>query len=164
MTCYTLGFGMSGLLAAMFHWRTTLAMAIVSPIMTMIALCFCPETPVWLMRKGRKEQMFQTLAKLRGDQEVIKAEVSSLHLMILSKSKNQEGSKRNRISMSWSLITKKSFIKPFIICSLMMSSLSSTGFTTIGFYMVHIVEVSYKIKFDSTITLLYKQNRSPEYL
>lgn len=47
-------------------WRTTSIACLSIPLCTMIAICFVPETPLWLLSKDRKDEALTSLQWLRG--------------------------------------------------------------------------------------------------
>uniref|UniRef100_A0A182NQQ7 Major facilitator superfamily (MFS) profile domain-containing protein n=1 Tax=Anopheles dirus TaxID=7168 RepID=A0A182NQQ7_9DIPT len=61
-----LGFFMVYLLGTVTTWRTTAAICASIPIATMIAICFVPETPMWLLSKNRADDALSSLQWLRG--------------------------------------------------------------------------------------------------
>lgn len=61
-----LGFFVVFLLGTVTTWRITAAICVSVPLATMIAICFVPETPMWLLSKNRKEDAQKSLQWLRG--------------------------------------------------------------------------------------------------
>lgn len=53
-------------LGAVFHWRETAIACCIVPIVTMICISMVPETPLWLLSKGRRKQAKKALQWLRG--------------------------------------------------------------------------------------------------
>ncbi|XP_058822151.1 facilitated trehalose transporter Tret1-like [Topomyia yanbarensis] len=61
-----LGFFVVYLLGTVTTWRITAAICVSVPLATMIAICFVPETPMWLLSKNREEDARKSLQWLRG--------------------------------------------------------------------------------------------------
>ena len=57
-------------IGALFPWRYALGIVIVVPVTTLFLLFFCPETPVWLLSKGKTEEAKNVLTRLRGAENV----------------------------------------------------------------------------------------------
>lgn len=62
----TLGFSTVFFLGTQTTWRVAAAICCIVPISTAIAICFVPETPYWLLSKGRDEAAKKSLQWLRG--------------------------------------------------------------------------------------------------
>ncbi|XP_062561783.1 facilitated trehalose transporter Tret1-like [Armigeres subalbatus] len=61
-----LGFFVVFLLGTFTTWRITAAICVSVPLLTMIAICFVPETPMWLLSKNRNDDARKSLQWLRG--------------------------------------------------------------------------------------------------
>ena len=100
-----------------------------------IILFFCPESPPWLISKGRLEQAKLSLEKLRGANhtQIIDAEIFriSTNLQIMKKGENET-------SMKYlDLLTDSKFLKPFgILLFVFCIGLKWTGLVAIAFYIV----------------------------
>ncbi|GAB0097348.1 facilitated trehalose transporter Tret1 [Sergentomyia squamirostris] len=62
----TLGFFIGYLLGTLVTWREAALICLTIPIFTIIAICFVPETPIWLLSRGREKQAMKSLQWLRG--------------------------------------------------------------------------------------------------
>lgn len=75
-------FGMNAVfvIGAFVDWRTTAAISTLVPIITILAISQVPETPIWLLGKGKKEEAEKALCWLRGwvEPEYVKAEFDEL--------------------------------------------------------------------------------------
>lgn len=62
----TLGFFIGYLLGTVFYWRTLALVCLSVPLLTVVAIFFIPETPYWLLARGRIEEARESLQWLRG--------------------------------------------------------------------------------------------------
>lgn len=62
----TFGFFMGYLLGTVFYWRTLALVCLSVPLLTIAAIFFIPETPYWLLARGRIEEARKSLQWLRG--------------------------------------------------------------------------------------------------
>ncbi|XP_065199701.1 facilitated trehalose transporter Tret1-like isoform X2 [Planococcus citri] len=76
------------ILGKFYHWRSVVLFNMFFPIIAFIALSFVPESPHWLIAKGRLEEAEKALCWLRGwvGPEMVKEEFSLLKKVIQSKS------------------------------------------------------------------------------
>merc|ERR1711884_114547 len=82
-----------------------------SPSLVFLLLCWrLPESPVWLMRKGREEEARQTLAWLRGGKYDIEPEVEELR-SIITEEQNSSGTSVLK------MLKKRTFVLPLILSS-----------------------------------------------
>ena len=49
------------------QWRGPLGLALIWPIMLLIIICFIPESPRWLLMKGKTEEAWQVISDLHAD-------------------------------------------------------------------------------------------------
>ena len=122
-------------LGASLPWRYAIGSGLIIPISSFIILFFCPESPPWLISKGRLEQAKLSLEKLRGANhtQIIDAEMFriSTKLQILRKGENEP-------SMRYlDLLMDSKFLKPFgILLFVFCIGLKWTGLVAIAFYIV----------------------------
>ena len=91
------------------------------PSLVFLLLCWrLPESPVWLMRRGREEEARQTLAWLRGNKYDIEPEVEEIREVV---------AKENKIKTTQSVIDvvkSRTFLQPLALtCTLAMVQLLS---------------------------------------
>ncbi|KAL4717244.1 hypothetical protein ACJJTC_017131 [Scirpophaga incertulas] len=76
----SLGIFMAYFLGSMLPWRQAALAALSIPLATMFFVLFVPETPVWLLSKGRQKEALRSLCRLRGwaNPEDVKEEFDQL--------------------------------------------------------------------------------------
>ena len=72
MVCYTSGFFVSMLCGASLPWRLAASAYITTPVLSLVMILFCQESPSWLLRRGREDDALRSLYFYRGDMEVSK--------------------------------------------------------------------------------------------
>ena len=118
------------------------------PAAAFIMLFFCPETPVWLLSKGKNEEAKKVLKRLRGieNTDIIQIEYDRISANIcaneLGKNEQNESSRSTTTCMSsikrfFCLLVDPTFIKPLsFLLVIFCFGFEWTGFPAIGFYMV----------------------------
>jgi len=136
---------------AVFPWRWAVGIVAIAPVSCFVTLLFCPETPVWLLSKGKEEEAKEALTRLRGkdNQDIIQAEFNriSLNLKIQEKERelNQLGSKSspNKIKEMFRLTSDLTFLKPFgFLLVIFCVGFEWTGLPAIAFYMVPLLKLA----------------------
>ena len=91
------------------------AFLLCSPSVLFLLLCWrLPESPVWLMRRGREEEARQTLAWLRGGVYDVEPELEELRSIITAEESNSGTS-------ILEMLKKRTFVLPLILsCTLFM--------------------------------------------
>ena len=95
------------------------AFSLCSPSVLFLLLCWrLPESPVWLMRRGREEEARRTLAWLRGGAYDIEPEVEEIREVV---------AKENKITTTQSVIDvvkSRTFLQPLALtCTLAWSEM-----------------------------------------
>lgn len=62
----TFGLFVVYLLGSITDWRTAAGICLAVPLFTVVAICFVPETPMWLLSKKRNDDALKSLQWLRG--------------------------------------------------------------------------------------------------
>ncbi|XP_015116904.1 facilitated trehalose transporter Tret1-2 homolog [Diachasma alloeum] len=83
MVAYSGGILLVYALGATFRWSIVAFAGTVLPLVALVSLSFVCESPVWLMRRGKREDAKKALLWLRGgDEKQVKSEVSMLETRI----------------------------------------------------------------------------------
>lgn len=147
----TLGVFVTYFLGSVVYWRTAALICLSVPVVTAIAICFVPETPLWLLSQGRREDAIKSLQWLRGwtTEEAVAEEFNAIeqhhkatdicaacnrrNVAVCEHSKSSFG---NRVQELFTSATMKPFFI-IVICSL-FGHLS--GVSSIRQYYVQIYE------------------------
>ncbi|KAI5645796.1 sugar transporter domain-containing protein [Phthorimaea operculella] len=60
------GMFLAYLLGTVLPWRQAALVSLAIPVATMLLVLLVPETPIWLLSKGRQKEALQSLCRLRG--------------------------------------------------------------------------------------------------
>lgn len=101
--CTSVGMFVTYFLGKMLPWRPAALICLCVPLITMVLVTLVPETPIWLLSKGRQKQALMSLCKLRGwaSPENVKEEFDDLvqysesmsHCIICIKTSTNDGIK-----------------------------------------------------------------------
>ena len=107
------------------------AFSLCSPSVVFLLLCWrLPESPVWLMRRGREEEARRTLAWLRGKKYDIEPEVEEIRDVIKEEEKKSQQSVRE-------VIQDRSFLQPLALtCALAAVQVMSGSEMIEGYLLV----------------------------
>ena len=134
------------MLGALFQWRIAVGLACVPALLCFtILLTMAPETPAWLMSKGREIEAKQALNTLRGkfNLEIVNSELDSIKQNMLLAQQNIDstnGCTMDLIKKYLAILTDSKFLKPFgVLLLLFPYALNWTGIDAVQFYFVSII-------------------------
>ena len=138
------GFAFIYILGAMFDWRFAVTLTMIWPILTFLLLIPCPQSPTWLLNKGRINEARAALVKLRGCPNIAEEELKRL---VKNLEEQKENSKRAYVNSIWErtyrLVSRGTFLRPFsIIVVLYAVGLQWTGAPYLSFYLVYVIKKS----------------------
>ena len=125
---------------AFLPWRFSVGITAVAPVFSFFALIFCPESPVWLMTKGRNQEARGSLEKLRGveNEDIIEAELNRIDLNLRIEAKEEEILAEHKL---WDILVDPTFYKPFALLMLLFCiNLEWCGLAAVGFYFVPLLK------------------------
>lgn len=108
--------------AASMNWRAMFLSGVVPALFLLIGMMFLPESPRFMVAKGRHTQALKTLIRLRGNEIQANEELSEIEVSL----KHQKG--------NWKLVFSK-LVRPTLIIGIGMAVLQQvTGINTIIYY------------------------------
>lgn len=125
-------------LGAVHHWRTIAWASIVLPSITLIAIAIIPETPIWLVRKGRIDKALESLTWLRGNKVLASDELGRLTSRIEA-DKLLEKEQHEQSQNFWAICARKAVYRPAIIVLLFILFFNVSGTYLIVYYAVDII-------------------------
>lgn len=120
----TFGVVLSYFAGAFFSWRVSCYVCCAPVLMMFLAMLFAPETPYWLLLKGRREDAEKVLRRLRGPEYNFDAEIEEMERKMTSVGKKME------YRELWRPRTRK----PFLISLFMMTLQQVSGGNVLMMY------------------------------
>ena len=77
-TFYNTGFVIMFGMTTFLDWRTAIWILLCFPLINIITLSICPESPIWLMNQGKEKECLFVLNALRGNEAIAKDEVERI--------------------------------------------------------------------------------------
>ncbi|XP_050429976.1 facilitated trehalose transporter Tret1-like [Adelges cooleyi] len=99
--------------AMTLQWRYTVLVTTIVPVLNIIVLLVTPDSPIWLITRGKTNKAQQTLGKLRGWVSHEKC-VHEFHEMVIYTTKETvDGNDQDSINNVWQQLVQPEVIKPF---------------------------------------------------
>ncbi|CAH2096310.1 unnamed protein product [Euphydryas editha] len=132
---YSLGVLYVYALGGALTWRSVAYLSIVLPVLAFIALCFSPESPTWLARRGRFHDAMAAMSRLRGDSDTAQRE---LHELISAREKEKA---RGEESIRFlATVLRPPVLKPLLLINAFNILQILSGSYVVIFYAVDIVK------------------------
>ena len=124
-----------GLIAAIIVPINYLSLATILPSLIFLALCCkMPESPVWLMRKGRDGEARQVLQWLRGEGYNVEPEMKELEVVVMEEKISNES------SSMFSCFSDRTFLMPLFIICILFTIQGFSGCDVMSYYAITIFE------------------------
>ena len=111
------------------------------------------ESPMWLVRKDRKDEAINTLRLLRGENYVVDEEIAEMQNIF------QEESKRREANSKWSLIKSRTFLIPSLLTSIAYAVSVLSGIEICSYYVGFIFQnINIRHEFSAIITQVFNKS------
>lgn len=122
--------------AADHAWRSMFLAVIYPGVLFLLGACFVPESPRWLVRRGRTAAARNILSKLRSAAEC-DAELAEINAALAQE--------RARPALSWSaalreIFTERRYVMPFILACVILGFNQATGINSLLQFMSTILQ------------------------
>ena len=138
-TFFSLGGALMFLFTAIFHIRTSMIIVLVMASSNFILMLFCPKSPSWLLNKGRQQDAFEVLKRIRGCEEVARVELDRLkeNKKKQALSMEKSGEENKKVERILNSVKQSSFLKPlFVLMSIFLFGLQLSGATSLPIYFI----------------------------
>ena len=120
-----------------FQWRGPIAFTCIPPLLLAIGCVFVPESPRWLLVKGRVDEAWEKVSRLHRDPQdpdnlSAREEFYQMRKQIEFESQNPSG--------YWAIITTPSYRRRAFLSCFVQLAANSTGALVINYYSVIIYE------------------------
>lgn len=142
--CVITGVFVTFIMGSLFDWRTIAALSTVFPVICIIALCFIPESPTWLIRNHKFPEAIKALQWLRGwvPEHKIEEEFNELYEQLITKPIKEEAEEKDhqltKTQKVLHMFKKQAFWMPFGLVTLTFFIGHFSGKTTLQTYAVQI--------------------------
>ncbi len=130
---FSTGIFVGHFLGITFSWRTALGLYAIFPAIALISGFFLPESPNWLIIKGRVEEASTIFTSLRG---IGPASQQEYDILLEKRSKNAQKHDRGIIKNIFS----EKFVRPCVIMTVMFTIGIGCGIHILVFYAVDVLE------------------------
>ncbi|KAL0838931.1 hypothetical protein ABMA28_016941 [Loxostege sticticalis] len=131
---YSLGVLYVYALGGALPWRSVAFLSVVLPALAFVALCFSPESPTWLARRGRFHEAMAAISRLRGNPDIAQRE---LHELISAREK--EKARGEETIRFFATVSRAPVLKPLLLINAFNMLQILSGSYVVIFYAVDIV-------------------------
>lgn len=139
-TCVITGIFVQFILGSFLTWRNVALVCAFMPLVTIVALCFVPESPYWLLTKGRVSEARHALCWLRGwvSFNHVEQEFNEIYNALSVRRKEATEAQLLPFYKRFEPFTSQGFISPFILVSATFFIGHFSGKTPLQTYAVQI--------------------------
>ena len=138
-----------GLLVPLEYYSLVLCL----PSVLFISVCWLlVESPMWLVRKDRKDEAINTLRLLRGENYVVDEEIAEMQNIVEEEKETREAKSK------WSLIKSRTFLYPSLLTSIAYALSVLSGIEVCGYYVGFIFRhINIRHEFSAIITQVFNK-------
>jgi len=126
------------ILGSLLPWRLTTLPGAMIPLLPIVLVYFLPETPVWLLARGRREEAEKNLCSLRGlTSSQVHEELKALEVG----EEEQKGQSRS-IKTTVSKLLDRSVLLPMALLVFLFFTQSFSGSNMVSYYTVTILQMA----------------------
>ncbi|XP_023178926.2 facilitated trehalose transporter Tret1 isoform X2 [Drosophila hydei] len=147
-TCVITGVFVQFILGSLMDWRSVAAVSAAFPVITIVMLCFVPESPIWLIREQRYREAVKSLQWLRGwvPEHQVEVEFNQLYDELITQKAIEEATEgsgavpgqRRTLKYRLRMWRKRTFLAPFLLVSFTFFTGHFSGKTPLQTYAVQI--------------------------
>ncbi|CAH2099332.1 unnamed protein product [Euphydryas editha] len=131
--CQAFGIFFVHLVGSLLSWQKTALICVFFPFISLIMIIYTPESPSWLLTKGRYDECRSVFRWLRGFEEDQELEEMIRARKLFNKEAVKKN-KTNRFAQLLKIIKKREFYKPIMIMIHMNTLMQFSGGTTMASY------------------------------
>ena len=131
---------------ALVKWYIAIGILTMFPLVSFISVViFCPESPIWLLTRGKDDQAEKSLILLRGEDTVVKNELKRIKagLSEVEMAFKVQGGHKSGTNEMLDLFKDRAFLKPFgILAFLFVFAVNWGGTPALAFYLITLLQKS----------------------
>lgn len=131
---YILGWGLP--------WRLTTLPGALIPILPILLLVLIPESPSWLLSRGRREEAIKSLSRLRGLQVDSSAIKEEMRMIEGSSGESDVSGEAPSIRLTISRIFKRTVLLPMALLVFLFFTQSFSGSNMVSYYTITIFQMA----------------------
>ena len=138
------------ILGWLLSWRLSCIPGAFIPLLPALLLLFLPETPAWLLGRGRREEARENLSRLRGlTGAQVEEELAALELVVRAETDQEAGSWRETASKLY----QRTVLRPMALLVFLFFTQSFSGSNMVSYYTVTILQMA-EIPLDENLTAI----------
>ena len=138
------------ILGWLLSWRLSCIPGAFIPLLPALLVIFLPETPAWLLGRGRREEARHNLSQLRGlTGPQVDQELEALEVVVRAETDNSAGSWRETAAKLY----QRTVLLPMALLVFLFFTQSFSGSNMVSYYTVTILQMA-EIPLDENLTAI----------